>query len=300
MRIVSLLPGATEMVYALGRGDDLVARSPECDFPPEVQRKPVASRGVIDPELGSAAIDATVEARIRSGVALYAVDEAILQRLRPDLVLTQAVCEVCAPSLGEVREVTERLAHPPEVLSFDAHELAGIFEGLERLGDAVDAPEAARALASGLRARVEAVRSRRGSQRPSVACLEWFDPIFAAGHWVPEQVESAGGREVLGRTAAPSAKVDWDRVLEADPEHLVLMPCGMDVPRGQRELPTLRDRPGWRELRAVRAGHVWLVNGSAYFSRPGPRVVPGIEILERLLHANGHPLPKAGDAIEVR
>jgi len=282
------------MVYALGLGDRLVARSPECDFPAEVQAKPVVSRASVDPGASSAAIDVAVRARLQEGASLYEIDEPVLSRLRPTLILTQALCDVCAPSAGDVREVASRLDPVPQVLSFDPHDLGEVLAGLDLLGEATGVTTASREAVLSLQGRLDSVRDRLGEARPEVICLEWLDPPFTAGHWVPDQVSLAGGREMLTAAGQPSVQAAWGKVLEADPEFLLLMPCGMDVERAERELPSLQRQKGWKGLRAVREGKVWLLNGSAYFNRPGPRVVRGVEILARLLHPESFDSPPDG------
>lgn len=293
VRIASLLPSATEIVYALGLGDRLVGRSPECDFPGEVTAKPVVSTSVFDgTHLGSAEIDEVVRHHLHTsdGRSLYHIDLERLRELRPDVLLTQALCDVCAAAVDEVRDAANRLASPPEVVSLDPTSLDDILENILVIGKKTGNLARARSLAKSLHGRLEAVRGRtRELGRPRVACLEWFEPIFSAGHWIPQQVEFAGGREVLGTMGKPSRVVTWDRVLAAEPEVLILMACGFDVPRALREVHLITERPGYDSIPAIREGRAFVVNGSAYFNRPGPRTVDGVELLAHLLHPDSFP-----------
>ena len=287
MRVVSLLPSATEIVFALGAGDELVGRSPECDYPPQAIEVPVVSKNRIDPTvLSSAEIDAAVERHVAVGGSLYHVDEDALRMARPDLVLTQALCDVCAASMGDVVTAASRLDHRPEVLSLDPRNLRDVFDGIVRVGEKLGREREAQELTARLWSRVEAVR--RGAagfgDRPRTFCIEWVDPIFNAGHWVPQMVEFAGGVDELARESEPSARVEWDAVSRYAPEVLVVMPCGFDGERAALEAKTLASRPGWRDLPAVRRDRVVAVDGSSYFSRPGPRLADGVEILASILH----------------
>ena len=301
MRIASLLPSATEMVFALGLGESLVARSAECDFPAEVLARPVVSRTSVDPSAPSAEIDQAVRTRLGEKASLYEVDEPLLAKLQPDLLLTQGLCAVCAPTAEDVRAVAARLDPKPEVLAFDAHSLEGVLAGLLNLGQATGKEEKAQAEVASLAKRLEAVRERVPKKPRPVVALEWFEPPFTAGHWVPEQIAWAGGLDLIARPGSPSHPVPWEAVVAVDPEVLLLAPCGMEIERAERELPALTDRKEWSSLRAVAEGNVWILNGSAYFNRPGPRVVRGVEILARALHpeAFGAP-PDKHDAKRLR
>ncbi|HEV8595597.1 MAG TPA: cobalamin-binding protein [Thermoplasmata archaeon] len=301
MRIASLLPSATEIVYVLGLGESLVGRSPECDFPLEVSAKPVISASVFDgTDLDSASIDATVRRHLESpegAGSLYHIDVEKLRAVRPDLILTQGLCDVCAASVDEVRDAASALDAPPEVVSLDPTSLDEILEDILVVGEKAGRPAAAVQLVRDLRARLEEVRAKtEGADRPTVACIEWFDPIFNAGHWVPQQVEYAGGREVLGTFQKPSRTIPWELVLAAEPDVLVLMPCGFDVPRAIKEARSVTAREGFEALPAVREGRVYVVNGSAYFNRPGPRTVDGVELLAHLIHPELFPEPWPDDA----
>jgi iron complex transport system substrate-binding protein len=295
-RIVSLLPSATEIVCALGLGDRLVGVTHECDHPPEVRGLPRVTRSIIPPEAASAAIDSMVRERLAGGAALYSLDIEAVERLAPDLIVTQRLCDVCAVDESQVASLVGRLAVPPAVVTLEPTRLEDVFESLLTVGSAGE-PERARAVLARLRHRVEAVAGRPAHSRstaalparPRVVLLEWVDPPFSSGHWTPEIVRLAGGVECLGREGEPSRTLAWEEVLAADPDVLIVACCGFDLDRGRREMPILEGLPGYDGLAAVRSGRVHLLDGNAYFSRPGPRLVEGLEILARLLDTPGHP-----------
>lgn len=296
-RIVSLLPSATEIVFALGLGDRLVGRTHECDFPPEAASVPVVTRSLLPADASSAEIDALVSAGRHEHRSLYQLDRAALEAARPDLILTQELCDVCAVRYEDVVSTVGALAGvrlaldaeraaAPAILSLEPGTLAEVVGQLRLVGAATGAAERAEALARALEARLDALRAATAdlAVRPRVLCLEWLEPLYVAGHWVPEQVELAGGVDLGGRRGRPSVRIGWETVRALQPEALVLLPCGFDLGRTVAEAAALRRRPGWDELPAVRAGRVWAVNANAYFSRPGPRVVAGAELLASLLH----------------
>lgn len=288
MRIVSLLPSTTEIAFALGLGDQVVAVTHECDYPPEARQRPVITASALDHHSAtSAEIDAAVRGQLRDGISIYSLDTAMLERLQPDLVLTQALCDVCAVSFGVVEQAVAQVRAAPRILSLEPTDLEGIFGSILAVGNATGRRAQAVELVAQLRARVERVRERaaRATCRPRVACLEWFDPPFGPGHWLPELVELAGGRAGLGAPGEPSRRVTWDEVVAFAPEVIVLAPCGFDLERASSEaLAVLPRRPGWDTLPAVRAGRVFAVDANSYFSRPGPRVVDSLELLARLIH----------------
>jgi iron complex transport system substrate-binding protein len=297
VRIVSLLPSATEIVCALGLADALVGISHDCDYPAEVLDRRVLSSALVDPSQPSAAIDAAVRDRVHRGTSVYHLDAAALEALRPDLILTQELCEVCAPSFTEVRRAARVLDDRTRLVSLEPQSLDDILETIALVGDLTGTARAARALVRDLRARIEAVRRLPPPEpRPRVLCVEWLDPVFVAGHWVPEMVALAGGEDGLGRPRARSVTVSWETVLAYAPEIVVLMPCGFDLARTRAEAPLLGRRPGWSDLPAVRAGRVYATDGSAYVNRPGPRVVRGLEILAALVRDAGGPLAVDGAA----
>ncbi len=305
MRICSLLPSATEIVFLLGLGDQLFGVTHECDYPPEARGKRVLVRSVVQPgQLTSRQIDNVVAQHAASGQPLYLLDSEALRDIGPDLVLTQGLCDVCAVPARQVGQALSVLLRAPEVLSLDPHTLEDVLQDILRVGEATGTVARARPAVAALRRRIQAVerRTRYVAQRPRVVCLEWLDPLIVAGHWVPEMVELAGGRDVLARPGSPSRRVVWDEVAEAQPEVLVLMPCGFDVARTLDEARLLWPLPGWAQLPAVRSGRVWAANAHEYYSRPGPRLVDGLEFLAEMLHPEafqGYIHPRAAAPVPV-
>ncbi|HLQ63659.1 MAG TPA: cobalamin-binding protein [bacterium] len=285
MRIVSLLPSATEIVCALGLTDSLVGISHDCDYPPEISGKAVLSEAIVTTNLPSGVIDATIRGHLHKGKSVYHLDERQLTSLQPDLILTQELCAVCAPSYTLVKQAARLLEAQTRLVSLEPESLAGILDNILLVGDLTGRAAEAAALVDQLRARIERVREAvTGRSRPRVACIEWLDPLFVAGHWVPEMVALAGGMDVLGRGGEPSFVVPWQTIIDSEPDVIVLMPCGFTVPRTRQEVYLLTERKGWSNVRAVHAGQVYLTDASAYFNRPGPRIVTGVEILARILH----------------
>lgn len=289
MRIVSLLPSATEIVCAIGLGDELVGVTHECDYPPEAVGKPVITRSVHDLATSSSRdIHRLVTASIHGGSSLYALDEAALAAAEPDLILTQELCRVCAVSYREVNDVARAIDAAITVVSLEPTSIEGIFNSITTVGAMTEAEDAAVDLVEALRERLGAVeqkvQARRdaGGRSPRVVGLEWLDPPFASGHWVPEQIRRAGGWELLGSDGDRSMQTTWDAISEVDPEMILLMPCGFHLAETQREWGRTRRPPGYAELAAVRRGQVFALDGSAYFSRPGPRVIDGIELLAEI------------------
>ena len=287
MRIVSLLPSATEIVYALGLGDDLVAVTHECDFPPSARAKRHVTRNLIPTGLASAEIDRAVLESSQNAHSIYQLDIEVLVGLRPDLILTQDLCEVCAVPRSAVDEAVQRLDAPAAVLSLDPTKLEDVLLSIEQVGEATGYQEEARRLVTSLRERIEAVAAATSdvAQRPRVFCCDWLDPVFCSGHWVPEQVRLAGGVDGLGQEAGPAISIEWQEVLRYAPEVIVLMPCGFDASQAVARIDELAHRSGWDTLPAVTKGRVYAVDASAYFSRPGPRLVDGLELLAWILHS---------------
>jgi iron complex transport system substrate-binding protein len=286
-RIVSFLPSATEMVCALGLSEALVGVTHECDYPAAVQGKAVVVRAVLPVEqMSQGEIDAAVAQRIRAGLSLYQVDEELLRRLDPDLILTQDLCQVCAPSGNEVAQVLQLLPRKPRILWLTPRSLTEIFENLKELGEATDRQGEAAALISASQARLDrlAALTRNVPARPRVFCMEWFEPVYASGHWLPEMVEIAGGVDELGRKGTDSVRIDWTEVSAWAPEVLILTPCGFNLDQTVERARSLASYPGWADLPAVRAGRVYAVDANSYFARPGPRVVEGTELLAHLIH----------------
>jgi iron complex transport system substrate-binding protein len=287
MRICSLLPSATEIVCALGLMGDLVAVSHECDYPPQVAGKPKASNSLlVTAKMSGGRIDEIVSHHVDAGGSLYKLDEEMLHRLKPDLILTQELCHVCAVSYDEVKSACRVLEGNPRVVSLEPHNLEGIFDSIRLVGELTGRFEEAERLVEGMRLRVEEVHSRTRdvAYRPRVFCMEWIDPPWVGGHWIPELVQLAGGLDGMGRLGEASRRVAWEEILEYAPEVFVAMPCGYDARRAAREAEALSNYPGWQRLPAVKAGRVFAVDGSAYFSRSGPRIADGVEILASVIH----------------
>jgi iron complex transport system substrate-binding protein len=294
VRIASLVPSATEMLFALGQGDAVVAVTHECDYPPEAALRPHLTRSVIPEGLSAAEIDAAVRERTGRGEALYELDEAVLSELDVDLIVTQAVCEVCAVSFDDVSAVAERLPTRPQVTSLDPSTLGEVLADVPRLAEAAGAPEAGERLAAGAAERIAAVeRAVANARRPRVAALEWLDPVFVGGHWVPQMIELAGGEDALGQPGERSRTASWEEVAAAAPELVVSMPCGLYAEEAAAETLRHRDR-----LLALGAA-VHAVDAAAYFSRPGPRLVDGIELLGHLLHPELVAPPPSRRSIEL-
>jgi iron complex transport system substrate-binding protein len=290
MRIVSLLPSATEIVAALGLADELVGVTHECDWPPEIAGLPVLTRDATNvPGLASREIHRRVADATHGGSSLYVLDEAALAAAEPDLILTQELCSVCAVSYREVNEVARAIDADIQVVSLEPSTIEGILHTISTVGALTGAEDAAVEVIEGLRERLAAVERRVAERRdggraaPRVVGVEWLDPPFQAGHWVPEQVQRAGGWEVLGEAGAPSRETNWAAIAEVDPEVLVLMPCGYHLPETLAEWARTERPAEWEAMAAVRAGAVVAVDGSSYFSRPGPRVIDGIELLAEIL-----------------
>lgn len=286
-RIVSFLPSATEMACALGLGDQLVGITHECDYPSEVEGKPVVVRNVLPIEqMSQPEIDAAVAQRMRDGLSLYQVDEKLLQELAPDIIMTQDLCQVCAPSGNEVTEALNLLPKKPQILWLTPKSLEEIFANLRELGGATGRLKEAEKLIAAGRVRFDKLASatRHLSHRPRVFCMEWLDPVYCSGHWMPEMVEIAGGVDALSRKGADSVRIPWDDVLAWAPEVLIITPCGFNLEKVIEQSQQLIDYSGWSELPAVREGRVYAVDANSYFARPGPRVVEGTELLAHLIH----------------
>jgi iron complex transport system substrate-binding protein len=287
MRIVSLLPSATEMLYALGLGDQVVGVTHECDFPPEARAKPHLTRSRLSAGMASREIDAAVSSEIGSPAhSLYTIDRALLADLAPDLVVTQALCDVCAVDYHDVLAACAELPHQPDVLSTEPASLDDMLRDILHVGITAEVTAQAEALVASLRERIERVRATvaQASHKPRVAFLEWLDPIFCAGHWNPELIELAGGVDPLGRKGQDAVRIEWETVRAAEPEVIVVSCCGFDEARTRQDLPWLEAQPGWAQVPAVRTSRVHVTDGAAYFSRPGPRLVDSLELLARLLH----------------
>jgi iron complex transport system substrate-binding protein len=286
MKICSLLPSATEILFALGLGDQVVGVSHECDFPLEARHKPVLIRSRITRTESPAAIDRQVREFRERGESLYSVDMDKLCALQPDLIVTQDLCHVCAATPDDLGSALARLPVQPRVLTLNPHSLADVSADIRSVGTATGRAPQSDSVIAEFEGRITAVdRAVANLPRKRVVCLEWVDPPYAAGHWVPEMVERAGGVDVLGHAGKPAARADWDAILAARPEVIVVMPCGYSLEQAVAEFGQLALPQGWGDTPAVRNGCVFLVEASGYFSRPGPRLAAGVEILAEAIHS---------------
>jgi len=292
MRIVSLLPAATEIAAALGLMDNIVGVSHECDFPKAANDRPrVTGCPVHNTPLTSREVNEWVRQALRDNGTIYTIDEWLLRKLRPDVIFTQKLCDVCAVGYGTVAELAQTLPGPPEVVNLEPTSLADIFDDIQRVAETCEVPERAEELIKNLSERVENVREHaaRILDRRRCFLMEWVDPPFCSGHWGPELVEIAGGHDPLGRKHQPSAQIDWQQVVDARPKIIVLALCGYDIDRARRDYELLRRFPGFGSIPAADGGQVYVVNATAYFARPGPRIVDSLEILAGILHPREFP-----------
>jgi iron complex transport system substrate-binding protein len=280
MRIVSLVPSATEMLYALGLGNDIVAVTHECDYPPPAVMLPRVTRDKLPAGLTAAEIDAAVKERTLNGESIYDLDSKRLHELQPDLIVTQALCQVCAVSFDDVRAIAEEIDSQPLVIALDPHTVGEVLGDARTIAQATDTKDAAVDLIREASARIDRIRlAVRVARRPRVAALEWLDPPYAAGHWTPQLIEYAGGDDVLGFAGEPSEQQSWDIIAASEPDIVIVMPCGFDAEIAYREAEMHRD-----QLAAVGAGEVIAVDAGSYFSRPGPRLIDGLELLAHIIH----------------
>ena len=297
MKIVSLLPSATEIVYELGLGGQLVGVSSDCDYPPEVRDKQVISDSALDADEGSSPreVDAEVRSRVADSEPIYRLHRDLIRELRPDLILAQDLCRVCAVPSGHVTEALEKLGCESDVISLDPQSLGEVLEGIAQVADASSVSDRGDELIADLRSRIEAVRSvTSGLEAIPTLALEWADPPFSGGHWIPEMVRVAGGRDVLGIERAPSRTCTWSEVAGAAPDVIVFMPCGYGLIEAMAQAHGLNEIPEYAATPAAERGQVWAVDGSSYFSRPGPRLVEGLEILAWILHPESFAEPPPG------
>jgi iron complex transport system substrate-binding protein len=303
VKIVSLLPSATEIVYALGLGDDLMAVTDECDYPEEATKKPVVSRSALPGgrPLSAREIDDAVRERMGQQQPLYLLDRALIQRIQPDVILAQDLCRVCAVPSGQVEDALQDLGVDAKVLSLDPNTLDDVIESIVVAGRMLEREDRARELADSLRARVDAVR-RTSLRLPSIRVLavEWSDPPFAGGHWVPDMIEVAGGTNLVTAKGEPSRRMTWREAADATPEVVVFMPCGYYLEEAEEEAHRLYDSPDFAATPAAREGAVYAVDASAYFSRPGPRIVDGLEIMAWAIHPDAFPEPPDDAIVRVR
>lgn len=293
MRIVSLLPSATEIICELGLQDQLVGVTHECDYPPFVRNLPKVTQTLIPTEATSREIDLLVRERLKTQRALYTLESKTLEQLKPDLIVTQALCDVCAVAEAEVSAAACRLPGNPKVINLEPMRLAEVLNCLHLVGEAAGVTEQAKSVVDRLQARVTAVtdRNRTLINKPTVVQLEWIDPPFSAGHWTPELIQLAGGIELIGREFQPSRTTAWEEIERADPDVMIIACCGFDIQRTRQDLPILAAYPGFDAMKCVRTNRIYMIDGSAYFNRPGPRLVDSLEILAHTLHPQAHPLP---------
>ncbi len=287
MRIVSLLPSTTEIAAALGFADALVGRSHECDYPERVHTLPALTRPKYPQQNNSASTDREVKNLLEQGLSVYEVDADNLAALKPDIILTQDHCEVCAASLSDVTEALRSYTHSEsvEVISVSPVSLNGIFESFLTIGKALNAPEKAQELVIEIRERLDIIRNTvYGEAKRSVVTIEWIDPLMTAGNWIPEITDIAGGEHLIAEAGKHSPWLQWETVLECDPDVLLVMPCGYSFEQTEKELHLLTDKPGWKDLKAVQDGEVYLLEGNQYFNRPGPRIFESTRILAEILH----------------
>jgi len=301
VRICSLLPSATEIVFSLGMGHSLVGVTHECDYPPEASYIPKVTRSNIPPGISSAGIDAAVSSTLGTSGSLYELDIPLLERLQPDLILTQRLCDVCAVSFDRVQEAVKSLASRPTVMNLEPHSLRDILDNVRAVGKAIGCEAPAESAVQALERRIEAVRRKTENVplRPRVFAMEWVDPPYCGGHWMKELVEIAGGRDDLSNLHKPSYRIEWHRVIEFRPQVIVLTCCGFGLERVRQEGEILATFEGFDDLPAARAGRVFATDGSSYFSRPGPRIVESLEILAHLIHPELFPPPPLAGAFSA-
>lgn len=286
-RIISLIASATEIVWSLGFGADQVGRSHECDYPAEIGQLPVCTSPKFNVYGTSYEIDQRVKAVLQEALSVYRVDAAILDSLRPTHIITQSQCEVCAVSLKDVEEaVCHLVSSNPVIVSLEPNSLADVWNDIIKVGAALDEKERAEKLIKNLKHRMDDISQRVSSieYRPTVACIEWIDPLMAAGNWMPELVEMAGGINLFGEAGKHSPWMTWEEIIEKDPDIIITTPCGFDIARTLEDMPVLTDKKEWPQLKAVREGRVFVADGNQYFNRPGPRLVESLEILAEIFH----------------
>lgn len=287
MRIVSLIASATEIVYALGMEEYLVGVSHECDYPPSVKKLPACSSSKIEMDERSYAIDEKVKAIVQESLSVYKVDAGLLETLQPTHIITQTQCEVCAVSIKDVEDAVHRITSSrPAIVTLAPNSLEDVWKDIERIGNALEIPGQARALILDLKSRINNIRylTHQSDYAPSVACIEWIDPLMAAGNWMPELIEMAGGVNLFGEAGKHSPWMTWDQLIGKDPDKIIVMPCGFDIDRTMEDMPILTGGEGWEKLKSVSTDNVYVADGNQYFNRPGPRLVESLEILAEILH----------------
>ena len=285
MRLVSFLPSATEILYELGVGDNVFAVTHECNYPAEAKTKPRVIHSSFDPQkMSSQEIDNRVIELVTSGKDIYILDEQVLKKANPDLIIAQGICEVCSPYTREIDKALSLLGGKSEVLVLDPKNLDEILENVIQVGNKVSKQEQARDFVAKLQKRIDNIKNTSKISRPKVMCIEWLDPLFTAGHWVPQMVEIAGGTNGISSTGEKSRRIQIDEITTFDPDIIILMPCGFDINRTILEYEKLYEDSKWKKIKAVRNGEIYAVNANEYFSKPGPRTVAGLEILAKIIH----------------
>lgn len=288
-RIVSLIASSTEIVCALGLEEQLVGRSHECDYPPSVKRLPVCTRPKFETKGTSYEIDQRVKEILQQALSVYHVDAELLRHLRPSHIITQTQCEVCAVSLKDVEQaVCQLIESKPTIIALEPNALVDIWADIQRVADALDVSTRGRQLVQKLQNCMAdmAKKAQTVKARPRVVCIEWIEPLMASGNWMPELVEMAGGINLFGQAGKHSPRMAWDELRRKDPDVIAVLPCGFDIERTRQELPALTRKPGWSDLKAVRERRMYVLDGNAYFNRPGPRLVQSLEILAEILHSD--------------
>jgi iron complex transport system substrate-binding protein len=286
-KIISLIPSATEIVCALGLEQSLVGRSHECDFPESVKMLPVCSEANFPDNLSSEAIDIKVKEILADALSVYTVKREVIKQLAPDVVITQDQCDVCAVSLSEVNEALNSfLDKPAQIISLQPNKLDDVFADIKTVAKALNVAEAGNTLVEDLQERVDIIshKLKYVDTRPTVACIEWLAPLMVSGNWIPELVELAGGKSILAESGKHSPYVEWDDIYQADPEIIVVMPCGFSIERTMKEIDLLLHLPGFADLQAVKNNKLFIADGNQYFNRPGPRIVDSVEIISEIVH----------------
>lgn len=284
-RIVSFLPSATEVLYEIGAGDQIFGVTHECKFPESAKRKPKVINSSFDPaKMNSREIDNKIVELMQSGRDIYVIDDRILKEAKPDLIVAQGICEVCSPFTKEIKRAISILDYKPDVLILDPHDLDDILISIMDVAERVGRIKEGRKLVVSLQNRIDSIRIRPKENKPKVLCIEWIDPFFAAGHWIPQMVEIAGGINGLGSYGKPSYRIDMDEIIKFDPDKIILMPCGFDIDRTLIEFEQAKISNKWKSLQAVQNNEIFAVDAGAYFSKPSPRTITGLEILAKIIH----------------
>jgi iron complex transport system substrate-binding protein len=286
-RIVSFLPSATEVLYQIGAGDQIFGVTHECKFPESAKRKPKVINSSFDPaKMNSKEIDNKIVELMQSGRDIYVIDDRILKEAKPDLIVAQGVCEVCSPFTKEIKRAISILDYEPDILILDPHDLDDILISIMDVAERVGRIKEGRKLVVSLQNRIDSIRIRPKQNKPKVLCLEWIDPFFTAGHWIPQMVEIAGGINGLGSYGEPSYRIDMDEIIKFDPDKIILMPCGFDIDRTLIEFKQAKISNEWKSLSAVQNNEIFAVDAGAYFSKPSPRTITGLEILAKIIHSD--------------